>query len=200
MDDRRIYRDTTLMLCDEVKIRRHKKVKMDANPFDPTWDHYVAKRDLARFLEKSQEKLQKAGLLKRQMGLCTHREQSLTVETGYHVHHVIPRSNGGTDKGANLELIHPGLSRCHHVHHPSPRSVASRPHATLAAYKSLSCIRGNSYLQFSGGWKDRKIFPTTRRCHGQRDDLSRMFWPFPTAPCSYYRCSRCRMCLLAGMP
>jgi len=70
-------------------------------------DHYFAKRDQTQFREKRQEKSQKAGLLRRQMGLCAHYEQPLTVETGYHVHDVPPRSTGGTDKDANLELIHP---------------------------------------------------------------------------------------------
>ncbi len=98
---------------------------MDANPFDPLWDAYFENRHKERLWVKHQEKSQHARLLKRQEGLCAHCGQLLTVETGYHHHHVIPWSTGGTDDDSNLELIHHVCHQAHHVHHPAPRSVAS---------------------------------------------------------------------------
>jgi len=133
MDDRGIFRDAALMLCDEVKIRRHKKVKMGANPFDPAWDAYFENRQRERLLAKHREKSQNARLLKRQKGLCAHCGQLLTVETGYHKHHVVPRTQGGTDLDDNLVVIHPVCHIAHHVHHPAKRSVAGRSDTRSAA-------------------------------------------------------------------
>jgi RNA-directed DNA polymerase len=71
LDDRGIWKDIALQVCSEVKIRRHKKVKMDANPFDPCWDAYFENRHRDRLLAKHQEQSQHARLLKRQGG-CAH--------------------------------------------------------------------------------------------------------------------------------
>jgi RNA-directed DNA polymerase len=133
LDDRGVWRDAALLVCDEVKIERHKKVKMDANPFDPAWDAYFEKRHLERLLAKHQKRSQRARLLKGQQGKCAHCGQPLTVETGYHVHHVVPRSEGGTETDDNLIVIHPVCHQAHHVHHPAIRSVAGRSGARSAA-------------------------------------------------------------------
>jgi len=133
LDDRGVWRDAALFVCDEVKIRRHHKVKMDANPFDPSWDAYFENRHLERLLAKHQEKSQRVRLLKRQKGQCAHCGQPLTIETGYHVHHVVPWSEGGTDLDDNLVVIHPVCHQAHHVHHPASRSVAGRSDARSAA-------------------------------------------------------------------
>lgn len=138
LDDKGVYRDAALLVCGEVKIKRHKKIRMGANPFDPVWSDYFDKRHLARLLEKHQERSQKARLLKGQKGLCA---QPLTAETGYHLHHVIPQSAGGTDEDDNLVVIHPVCHQAHHVHHPAIRSVAGRSDAKSAAKKGLSCMR-----------------------------------------------------------
>jgi len=55
------WKDTVLLVCSDVKIRRHKKVKMDADPFDPAWDAYFENRHKERLLVKHQEKSQHAG-------------------------------------------------------------------------------------------------------------------------------------------
>ena len=49
-DDNGVLRDAALHLCGEVKIRRDKKVMMDANPFDPACDAHVEKRHPERLL------------------------------------------------------------------------------------------------------------------------------------------------------
>ncbi len=126
LDDRGVLRDAALLECQDVKIKRHTKIKMDANPFDPAWDAYFKDRQLERLLAKHQKKSQEARLLKRQKGLCAHCGQALTAETGYHKHHVIPKTADGTDRDQNLIMIHPVCHIAHHVHHPAPRSVAGR--------------------------------------------------------------------------
>lgn len=106
---------------------------MDAHPFDPAWDAYFANRHRDRLLVKHHEKSQNARLLKRHKGLCAHCGQLLIAETGYHVHHVVPWSLGGTDEGFNLELIHHVCHQAYHVHHPVKRSVAGRSDAKSVA-------------------------------------------------------------------
>jgi len=133
LDDRGVWKGAALLLCGEVKIQRHKKVMMDANPFDPSWDAYFEKRHRERLLAKHQLTSQNARLLKRQQGKCAHCEQPLTVETGYHVHHVVPQIEDGTDNDSNLELIHPVCHQAHHVRHPAKRSVAGRSDTRSAA-------------------------------------------------------------------
>jgi len=38
----------TLVLASDTKIRRHIKIRQDANPFDPAWDEYFAKREFQK--------------------------------------------------------------------------------------------------------------------------------------------------------
>ncbi len=42
--------------------------------------------------------------------------QRITKESGWHIHHVTRRSEGGTDATSNLPLLHPN---CHRQHHAS---------------------------------------------------------------------------------
>lgn len=97
---------------------------MEANPIDPAWDAYFENRHRERLLAKHQETSQNARLLKRQKGLCAHCGQR--VETGYHKHHVVSRTQGGTDLDDNLIVIH-------HMPHPAKRSVAGRSDTRSAA-------------------------------------------------------------------
>ncbi len=63
-------------------------------------------------------------LWKRQRGLCPVCTQPIDEVTGWHSHHVVPRSQGGSDEAANLHLLHP---TCHQqLHHPVGTGVASR--------------------------------------------------------------------------
>jgi RNA-directed DNA polymerase len=51
---------------------------------------------------------------KRQKGRCPICYQAVTRETGWDIHHVIPRAKGGGDRLSNLEMLH---LNCHRQHH-----------------------------------------------------------------------------------
>ena len=97
----------------------HKKpyIKVDGsrNPYSPEDEDYFDAR-LARKMEselKGRRKL--AWLWYWQEGLCPHCNQKITKETGWHIHHVVKRSEGGSDQTSNLQLLHPNCHRQHHA-------------------------------------------------------------------------------------
>lgn len=105
----------TLMRASEVLIRRHGKVSADYNPFDPEQEPYGESRRLKAMSQELKNRKLLKTLFDRQAGLCTGCQGAITQETGWHVHHVLPRNCGGSDSLDNLVLLHP---TCHNqVHH-----------------------------------------------------------------------------------
>lgn len=47
--DKEANKLVTLVLASDTKIRRHIKIRQNANPFDPEWDAYFAKREHQKF-------------------------------------------------------------------------------------------------------------------------------------------------------
>lgn len=107
-----------------LSIRRHVKVRGDANPYDPAWDAYFARRRRATMEDQLVGRRHVLALWKRQQGLCPVCAQAIDSVTGWHSHHVIWRSQGGHDGADNRWLLHP---TCHQqLHHPTGSAVASR--------------------------------------------------------------------------
>ena len=109
----------------DVKIQRHTPIQGTANPFDPNWETYFEKRLDVKTERNLTGKRRLLHLWKEQKGLCPMCNQRITKITGWHSHHVIWRSKGGTDRNENLMLLHPN---CHtqlhsqglHVEKPCP--------------------------------------------------------------------------------
>lgn len=102
-----------------IPITRHIKVRAEANPFDARWELYFERRDQRRM----QETLDRWNWLlwQRQCGRCLVCGYPITPETGWHVHHVIWKVRGGSDRLDNLALLHPTCHRqVHRSEHPSP--------------------------------------------------------------------------------
>ena len=98
----------------EYRKRPHTKVKGEANPYDSAYDEYFSKR-LAQRMDQTLVGRRKLRFLWWwQEGLCPVCEQKITRETGWHLHHIIKRSQRGSDKLTNLVLHHPN---CHMQHH-----------------------------------------------------------------------------------
>lgn len=101
-------------LCDYRK-RPHTKVKGEANPYDPTYDEYFSRR-LSRKMEATLEGRRKLRWLWGwQGGVCPICNQKITRDTGWHLHHIVKRSERGSDKLTNLVLLHPNCHMQHHV-------------------------------------------------------------------------------------
>ena len=97
-----------LAKASDVPIRRHRKIKAEANPFDPSWDEYFAKRH--SMLMDRQGRKTASKLWKAQKGVCPICREHITESTGWEIHHVLPRALGGPDALSNLMLLH---TNCH---------------------------------------------------------------------------------------
>jgi RNA-directed DNA polymerase len=95
-----------LVCASDAKIRRHVKIKSDANPFDPEWDAYFTQLQQERLLSAHGHRQMFSRLFQRQEGRCPRCRCPITFDTGWHVHHVQPRHLGGSNALDNLVLLH----------------------------------------------------------------------------------------------
>jgi RNA-directed DNA polymerase len=98
-----------------IPIRRHIKIKEDVNPYDPTYAEYFISRQQKRWQERELGIGNSLNLWMRQRGKCSDCSTLITEETGWHVHHKLPRAAGGKDSIKNLSLLHPTCHRQHHA-------------------------------------------------------------------------------------
>jgi RNA-directed DNA polymerase len=114
-----------LRRASEVKIQRHTPIQGTANPFDPAWETYFEKRLDVKTEQNLTGKRQLLHLWKEQNGMCPMCNQKITKLTGWHSHHLIWRSKGGTNRVENRVLLHPNCqtqwhSQGLHVEKPRP--------------------------------------------------------------------------------
>jgi RNA-directed DNA polymerase len=111
---KRFYR---LTKASEVTIKRHIKIKAEANPFDPAFESYFELRLQKKMVAHLQGRNQLLRLWKRQKGVCLICRQTITKQTAWHVHHLRSKTHGGTDVFTNLVMLHPA---CHQQVHNNP--------------------------------------------------------------------------------
>src|SRR5579859_687023 len=124
-----VKRVVRLLAASSIRIERHTKVRAGANPYDPAWETYFENRLDVQMATKLKGKRWLLQLWKEQQGLCPICHQRITKITGWHSHHILWRSKGGSDKAENRVLLHP---TCHqqvhsqhvHVEKPRPRKRA----------------------------------------------------------------------------
>lgn len=98
----------------QTKIRRHTKIKADANPFDPRWEQYFEERTGLKMLSTLRDRKRLIRLWLFQNGLCPNCDQKITKDSGWHVHHIVRRVDGGGNGARNLVMVHP---TCHQQIH-----------------------------------------------------------------------------------
>jgi RNA-directed DNA polymerase len=104
-----------LVLASDTKIVRHIKIKAEANPFGPAQENYFEKRLGAKMTSGSVPgKVKWLRLWWRQDKECPVCHEKITEETGWNIHHVTPKSEGGGDNISNLVMMHPNCHRQHH--------------------------------------------------------------------------------------
>jgi len=114
-----------LFAAAKVPIQRHVKIRGEANPYDPQWELCFEARLGVKMAQNLQGKRALLHLWQEQNGNCPVCHQKITNLTGWHRHHIIWRSKGGTDLAANRVLLHP---HCHQqVHHQGLDVVKPRP-------------------------------------------------------------------------
>ena len=108
----------------DTPIRRHVKIKAEAHPYNMAWESYFEERKF----QKVNDDLTLYGRVKKlwqvQKGKCPICKEDFTKETWWHIHHVIPKLQGGKDILSNLQLLHPN---CHRQLHSQDRKCVTAP-------------------------------------------------------------------------
>ncbi|QTA82065.1 Group II intron reverse transcriptase/maturase [Desulfonema limicola] len=115
----------SLFKMDSIPIRRHIKVKGEANPYDPKWHEYFTKSAIK--LRKQSIKTRQDILWIEQKGICPACQTELDKGEEWHTHHLKPKSKGGKDNLENLILMH---SVCRRQIHANPNTGCLLPDAS----------------------------------------------------------------------
>jgi RNA-directed DNA polymerase len=110
-----------LLQAGRVAIRRHVKVRGDANPYDPAWGQYFEERLFRRMQATLAGRARIAYLWREQGGRCGGCGQPLQEEE-WQIHHRVRRVDGGEDGLDNLELLH---GNCHRQIHSREAGTGS---------------------------------------------------------------------------
>jgi len=110
-----------------LPIKRHIKIRGEANPYDPAWETYYEERLDVKMVDTYRGKRWLIYLWKEQNGLCPVCHQKITKLTGWHSHYILGRSFGGPDTKDNRVLLHP---TCHQQVHSQGLTVTKPPPPT----------------------------------------------------------------------
>ena len=116
-DGKRLVR---LYKASKTPIKRHIKIKAEANPYDPAWETYFEERLRRKMTQTLQGRKTLLHLWHSQNGKCPICNQAISKETGWHVHHILEKAKGGSDIWSNLVMLHPN---CHMQVHSQGLSV-----------------------------------------------------------------------------
>jgi RNA-directed DNA polymerase len=102
-------------------IKRHVKVKGEANPYDPACETYFEKREEDHMRDTFRGTRTLRYLWYEQRGRCPVCNERITRFTGWRRHYCVPRSLGGSPNATNCVLTHP---ECHDRVHRQRLSVS----------------------------------------------------------------------------
>jgi len=105
----------SLRYLSEIKIVRHTKIKVDVNPYNPNDEEYFEKRQQAQMLKSLTGRIRIASLWKRQNGYCPCCQQLISKQSIWDIHHVVRKTDGGSDNLDNLVMLHTNCHRQVHV-------------------------------------------------------------------------------------
>ena len=100
-----------LVKASDTPIRRHTKIKGKANPFDPEWEQYFEGRLGLSMKENLRGRTKLTCLWHAQEGRCPNCGEPISKETGWNIHLILPKAQGGKDILTNLVLLHPNCHR-----------------------------------------------------------------------------------------
>ncbi len=110
------YHPVHLLHVSAIRIRRHTKIRGQANPYDPDWESYFEERLQLQIANSLLGRGKVYYLWLQQHGKCPICGQALVLEEGWHLHHLHWRVYGGDDQVDNLVLLHPNCHRQVHSH------------------------------------------------------------------------------------
>lgn len=121
-------RTLSLVYATDTPIRRHVKVQAEVNPYSPQWEEYLVERHVQQGVNSLNGRRRLLYLWLSQNGRCLECDEPITRESGWAVHHVRRKIDGGSERFSNLRLLHPNCHRKHHVNVdgqlPGPRGRA----------------------------------------------------------------------------
>ena len=120
-----------LLLASRIPIKRHVKVRSEANPYDPAYETYFEKREADHMLDTFQGTRTLRFLWHEQRGLCSVCNTTITRTTGWRLHYCVPRVMGGSRSVENRVLLHP---ECHNRVHDQ-RIAVSKPRLPLGGVR-----------------------------------------------------------------
>ena len=108
-------KDKALATLTSFTKKPHVKIDGSRNPYNPEDEDYFDARLARKMASDLKGRRKLAWLWYWQEGLCPCCNQKITKATGWHIHHVVKRSNGGSEQMSNLQLLHPNCHRQHHA-------------------------------------------------------------------------------------
>jgi RNA-directed DNA polymerase len=115
----------SLYYATNMPIKMHIKIKSAANPYDRKWEVYFEERSGLQMLDDLTERRKLLRLWFEQEGICTICLQKITKETGWNIHHLVRKVDGGKHTMNNLVLLHPNCHR--QVHSQGLEVIKPRP-------------------------------------------------------------------------
>jgi len=109
-DDEGIPHKARLLHASRTPIKRHVKVKAEANPYDSDYETYFEKREGDHMADTFRGTRTLRFLWYFQRGLCPVCNIRITRITGWRLHYGVPRVMGGSTSADNRVLLHP---ECH---------------------------------------------------------------------------------------
>lgn len=94
----------------DTPIKRHLKIRREANPYDPEWEVYFEERLGLQMVNTPQGYRRLVHLWFGQEGSCAVCAQNITRQTGWATGRLVRRTTGSNRK-ANLVLLHPACHR-----------------------------------------------------------------------------------------
>lgn len=92
-------------------IRRHRKIKGAANPFDPQWESYFEERLGFAMMDSLKGRMRLIRLWLDQQRSCPVCHQMITKSSGWRLYHMERKIDGGKDMISNLTMLHPDCHR-----------------------------------------------------------------------------------------
>jgi RNA-directed DNA polymerase len=103
-------RYVSLRSATEIRIRRHTKIRAEANPFDAEWDSYFDQRLGYKMHQSLTGRKRLLKLWWNQDKQCPLCHLKITTKSGWETRRIMSRLEGGKDGVRNLILVHPN---CH---------------------------------------------------------------------------------------
>ena len=85
----------TLVYASNTTIKRYTKIKCEATPFDPAYSIYFEERITSKMSGNKEGRAKIVALWRRQKGHCSICSEKITTDTGWFIHFLESRTQGG---------------------------------------------------------------------------------------------------------